>query len=362
MAVDSTASRQWASRPDDERYLNLESLRAAVADRTIASRQDTVNATGLHAKFVQPTKESPAGDILLEVDDKGVFRMNHWSFGQACAIARAPQQYMRDLHPALAEKCLNYGLLTHPRGSHMVLFNNDTREMRAMTSKDYGRIWDLQVVDAVMQLNAAQDGIWHIPAASYRAKDPKRATTLYASDRDVFIFLVDDQHPVEHGNTTLFRGFYVWNSEVGHRVFGISAFLYEYVCDNRNIWGVQNQVTVKFKHTQYAPERFLTEAGPALNSYQHASVAPLIASLKKAKAFPVGANDQEVLEWIMGRGFTKTVAQRIQRKALEEHGQCENLWDVVWGGTAMAREMVHTDSRIDAEAKVSQLMDRYATV
>jgi hypothetical protein len=57
-----------------------------------------------------------------------------------------------------------------------------------------GRIWDSQVVAAVERVN--EDGRWQIPAASYQARNPKRATTLYASDRDVFIFLVDPNNPV----------------------------------------------------------------------------------------------------------------------------------------------------------------------
>ncbi len=49
----------------------------------------------------------------------------------------------------------------------------------------------------------------------------KDTTTLYASDRDVFLFLVDDLNPIEAGRLPdgspdfYFRGFYCWNSEVG---------------------------------------------------------------------------------------------------------------------------------------------------
>ena len=40
-------------------------------------------------------------------------------------------------------------------------------------------------VDAIRRAN--QDGYWKVPAASYSTSNPKRATTLYASDRDVFL-------------------------------------------------------------------------------------------------------------------------------------------------------------------------------
>ncbi len=60
--------------------------------------------------------------------------------------------------------------------------------------------------------------------------NPLRATTLYASDRDVFIFLVDDRNPISFEadgvKRNLFRGFMVWNSEVGSHRFGLMTFLY----------------------------------------------------------------------------------------------------------------------------------------
>src|SRR3546814_13777575 len=55
-------------------------------------------------------------------------------------------------------------------------------------------------------------------------------TTLYASDRDVFLFLVDDTHPIEAGKLPngepdlYFRGFYSWNSEVGAKTLGMATF------------------------------------------------------------------------------------------------------------------------------------------
>ena len=88
--------------------------------------------------------------------------------------------------------------------------------------------------------NVMNHGNWQVPAASYADANPKRATTLYGSDRDVFIFLVDPDNPIEHGEDTLFRGFYTWNSEVGAATFGLATFLYRFVCDNRIIWGAQD--------------------------------------------------------------------------------------------------------------------------
>jgi hypothetical protein len=45
---------------------------------------------------------------------------------------------------------------------------------------------------------------------------------LYASDRDVFIFLVSDENPVEIGKARLGRGFFCWNSETGAATFSLN--------------------------------------------------------------------------------------------------------------------------------------------
>ncbi len=92
-----------------------------------------------------------------------------------------------------------------------------------------------------------------------RPEIPKRATTLYASDRDVFIFLVDKRNPVAvHVGSEvrrLFRGFMVWNSNVGHHRFGMLTFLYDYVCDNRMVHGAREMKALAIRHTKFASEQ-----------------------------------------------------------------------------------------------------------
>lgn len=355
--VDSTASRQWFSRPDDERFLNLLSLREAVEDRTLGMHITKKPSTEL---AVAHKKVGDDYEMVFNVGT-GEWEMTHWSFGQVCSVAGAPADFMRKTHPALAEKCINYGLIVG-RDSHSVQLNHKNGQLRAITSVNYGMIRDLDVVDTVIRMNDAQGGIWVIPPSSFE-QDDIRATTLYASDRDVFIFLVDPKHPIEVGGTRLFRGFYCWNSEVGARTFGLSSFKYEHVCGNRNIWGVHDQITVRFKHSSLAPDRFITEVQPALKEYALSTAKKDEAQLKKAKALPLGKDDSEVLEWITTKGgFGKREALAVQNTALDEYGQCETLWDLVWGATAYARKYPHQDARVNFEERAGALMDRYARV
>ena len=96
----------------------------------------------------------------------------------------------------------------------------------------------------------------------------KDTTTLYASDRDVFLFLVDDTHPIEAGRLRngdpdlYFRGFYCWNSEVGSKTLGIASFFLRAVCMNRNIWGAEGFEEISIRHSKFAAHRFAHQAAP----------------------------------------------------------------------------------------------------
>lgn len=349
------ASEQWAHRPDDQRFLSLSDLKASVASRRRESWTATpdvedlrviTDGTGLGVQVFDPT-----------VGEQRVLSPTHFAFGQLCGYAKAPASYLRNLDPALAAINLQWGLEHRPvREDSLVLAqSNGEHRLRALTSTSYGRIWDIDVVNAVEKVNA--DGRWEIPAASYATTNPKRATTLYASDRDVFIFLVDPQNPVEVDGEQLFRGFYTWNSEVGSATFGLTTFLYRYVCDNRIIWGATNVRELKIRHTGGAPERFAYEGARWLKRYADEDTAGVVATVKSAKAkeIPTG-KDQNVEQWLQSRGFTKAEAKGSVDAATAEEGQARSLWDIVNGVTAYARSVANTDDRVNLESRGSKLL------
>jgi hypothetical protein len=91
----------------------------------------------------------------------------------------------------------------------------------------------------------------------------------------------------------MFRGFYVWNSEVGDKTFGVATMYLRGVCQNRNLWGVEGFNELTFKHTAGAPNRFLDQAAPALQTFSDGSTTKLIAGVKAAKAAKVSSTDEE---------------------------------------------------------------------
>lgn len=251
-------SEQWRTRPDDERFLTLADLKAKVLTRKHESWTQTGKPQTLR---IVPAPNSITVELFNRTTgEPALLTPTHHGFSQLASYAQAPAAYLRTLPSDLAAINLQWGLEHNAVRDNVLTLaqSNGDHKLRAMTSTRYGRIWDAQVVAAVERVN--HDGRWKVPAASYAATNPKRATTLYASDRDVFIFLCDPDHAVEVNDSTLYRGFYTWNSEVGAATFGLATFLYNHICDNRIIWGATNVQELRIRHTGGAPERFAYDA------------------------------------------------------------------------------------------------------
>jgi hypothetical protein len=314
--------------------------------------------------------ENAGGALYLEHDETGILEPTHWSLGQLARVAHTPAAWLREIAtvpngPAFAAHAVNLGLRHLAEFEDVqVLAGELTRPesslLRCVVGPNYGRIYDDQVVRAVIDVN--EDGRWYVPAASYQATNPKRATTLYASDRDVFIFLVDERNPVSVtvGGTVrhLFRGFMVWNSEVGHQQFGFLTFLYDYVCDNRMVWGAREVKELRIKHTRNAPDRFRREIRPLLRAYAEASVVDVETKLARATQKKLGSTDEEVLTWLREHDFTKREGERIIELAKAEEGGARTVWEITNGGTALARSIPHADERVKLERRMSRLLNQ----
>lgn len=354
-------SRQWASRPADQRFLSLDELAAHVNKRRGESWTAALPARALR---VMPTE---GNGLAVTVHDRAngedrALVPTNWSFGQLAQLAGAPAAYLRRLPNELAAICAQWGLEhSAEREDALVLArSNGEHTVRSFTSTTYGRIWDAEVVRAVQR--ATEGGNWTVPAASYSARDPRRATTLYASDRDVWLFLCDPSHAIEVPGEPepLFRGFMVWNSETGAATFGLRTFLYRYVCDNRIVWGATNVQELTIRHTGGAPDRFAYEGGRLLANYANASTDAIVSGITRARETVLNESDgskADVRSWLKARGFSAPTADAAVRAAEREEGDARTLWQIVQGVTAHARTIEHTDTRIELETRAGKLLD-----
>ncbi|TWB86845.1 hypothetical protein FBZ93_12627 [Bradyrhizobium macuxiense] len=368
-------SSEWFSRPADERYLSLSDLHAAVRGRTERSRTRTVESAAIRVEADRNDAERLA--LTLPGSDTPI-APTHWSFGQLASLVGAPAAYLRQLPAPLAGINLQFGVSSHRGEQVKTLEIEDGRvELRAVTGPEYGRIFDHELVAAVQRIagNGTGDTRWKVPGVldwSTGVYNPHvdishDTTTLYASDRDVFLFLVDDLNPIEAGRLRdgspdlYFRGFYCWNSEVGAKTLGMASFYLRAVCQNRNLWGVEDFEQITIRHSKYAASRFAQEAVPALTNFANSSPMPFVNGIRAAREKVVARTDDDRGEFLRKRGFSKTETAKIIETVLAEEGRKpESVFDFVQGITAVARGKTHQDARLDLEARAKKLLDRAA--
>ncbi|AMK25791.1 MULTISPECIES: hypothetical protein [Sphingobium] len=366
-------SSEWYSRPDDEKFLSLTDLYDSVRAR--ADRATTRIVESRAVRVEARSEDAERLSLFVPGDDRPVAPTN-WSFGQLSSLVGAPASYLRSLPAALAGINLQHGLLAH-RGEQVKLLQTEEgrTELRAVTGPDYGRIWDYELVSAVMKIagNGVGDTRWKVPGVldwgsmhyNPYVDVTRDTTTLYASDRDVFLFLVDDTHPIEAGRLAngdpdlFFRGFYCWNSEVGSKTLGMATFYLRAVCMNRNIWGAENFEEISIRHSKFAANRFAHETAPALENFADSSPRSFIDGIRTARERIVARTDEDRETFLRKQGFSKAETGKIISTVLAEEGHPPaSLFDFVQGITAHARTKSNQDNRLDLEAKGRKLLEK----
>ncbi len=363
MATVTTASTQWANRPSDQRFTSLPELMAKVSFEKERSR-----ATILTTRQIEC---APADDDQLRgmklIGPNGEASPNHWSFGQLAGLAKAPAKYLRTLPAPIAADAMNYGLKFSRDVEEVGLLLTKTNghvDLRAATGPRYGRIWNSDIVQALMdRFGDGVEGDFRVPGEfGVKVDVTKENTTIYGSDRDIFVFLADEVNRIEmpnrraglNGSSSLARGFFVWNSEVGSESVGGAFFMFDYACKNRIVWGAEGFSEIRLRHTATAPDRWLEEIAPVLVAYAQSSAAPIEAQIKAAQAQRVDDDLDAFLRKRFAPGQVQAIKAAHER---EENRPIETLWDAVTGITAFAKTIEHQDSRVFIEREAGKVLD-----
>ena len=357
------ASRQWAKRPPEERFTNLtEMLEASRAFRNKSLSRRVANRD----IRVAPVKDDPAG---LAVTLNGMpSTPNNWAFGQLCSLVGAPAGYLKRLPTPMIADCLNYGFQIDRKieeiGTLTVNEADGMSTMVAATGPDYGRIWNDSVLEKIIdRFGDGQTGKFTVPGEFGKAVTvDKDNTTLYRSDRDMFLFLADEKNRIEIASRRdnkpggLARGFFLWNSEVGASSIGVSTFLFDYTCSNRIVWGAEQFAEIKIRHTVGAPHRWMEEIAPALEIYAEGSTHSIVEAITAARGKRIGDGDA-VTAFLTKRFNSANTAKAIQLAHIAEEGRpIETLWDATTGITAYAKGIQYQDRRIEVEREGGKVM------
>lgn len=365
------ASHQWATRPADERFTSLHDMSAALNTIRARSAAKVVASVKIEA---QPASNDDIKALQIVGPNGHAYSPTHWSFGQIAALAGAPAGYLRTLPAAIAADAINYGmrfnrdvedvgvLLRRTLTAAPDMASPDTHEysITAATGPNYGRVWNADIADAlVSRFGDGVSGHWRVPG-EFGVKVPvtNANTTLYASDRDMFVFLADEEHRITVDNRrngqsgSLARGFFAWNSEVGSTSIGAAFFLFDYACKNRIVWGAEQYKEIRLRHTVSAPDKWLGQIEPVLIEYANSEAATVEKTIAAAQARKL--DDAKAF---LAKRFTIRQAAQYDTAHMRDEGRpIETLWDAVTGMTAFARTIEHQDQRVALEREAGKLL------
>jgi len=369
-----TANQQWMSRPADQRFETLEALAASVNARRKLSTAVDIDFRKLHVEsqtidISQVDAPPIQGSRLVFNSEIQPAIPTHWSFGQICRETRMSSDTMRRLPTNIVADALNYRLQRVEKPDLKLMAIQDpegeVNTLQAVTSRTYGRIWDADVVQATQNLVATAE-----EKHGKKFFNPKdwsgKPSGLYASDHDVFLFMIDGGSVVDVGwdqkgqRDLMHRGFIIRNSEVGAASFGIMMFMFRVVCGNHCIWDTSDLRELMIRHTANGPTRFVAEAMPHLEAYCNQAAKPQEDAIKKVRGFLLPQKDDDII--VLGKkyGFTRGETVAAIASAKREEGQCATGWDLINGYTAHARTFEHIDTRLDLESRAGKLINVFS--
>lgn len=362
MTILMEASRQWSSRPADQRFTSLDELVDFTRRQREMSKGTVVPSRTLSAAPISDDKDRRS--LVILGPDGTPAAPTHWAFGQLANQVGAPAGYLRSLPSDIAADALNYGIFRRPvEDTGILVRQNGGLELAAVTGPRYGRVWNADIAAALRaRFGDGVTGDFTVPGEFGVGLErvTKGNTTIYASDRDMFVFLADEKNRIEvpnrrHGQPgTLARGFFVWNSEVGSKTLGIATFLFDYVCMNRIVWGAEGYEEIKIMHFSSASTRWVEELAPAIEAYANKSTSGITRAIEDARKARISGDKLD--EFLRAR-FTRGQAEGIKAAHLaDEDRPIESLWDVTVGATAYARGVKYQDDRVDLERTAGKIM------
>jgi len=386
------ASAQWASRPADQRFWTIDEAYQFCKGYADVAEERVID-------FGKAELIESGSNLALSIGDgSGPVTMTHWSFGQLARMAGAPSEYLRKLPVGLASKCLDVGLDNHFAGRDDfektgLVHGGNVPVLRALTSDKYTRFWNHQVFE---RLGGLQANGWKVPPArpgtmtgnnvrfateqdcldvrmaglGIKPGDPIAPAGIYASDHDMFAFMVNEDYRINDGTDGgLSRGFFISNSEVGASALKMTLFYYRHVCSNHIVWGADNVLDVAVRHIGNVEGRFTVEIEGSVGKYLQESSAADEQRIKKAKEFILGTNSQDILEGIFKltnrkrrHGLPEALNLDIVQTAIEEatanpvDGNPFSLWGFANGLTRVSQTFGFADRRSQIDAAAGQLL------
>ena len=331
------ASKEMFRRTPDQWFNSLEELRSHCQQQKEAS-----------CDRWQPPAELQLANhrdrLAIRGGSEDSYVMNDWSFGQLCKLASVARDTVNRLTVDTAQQVL---METLPRTTRPMQIFTQGENVRSIHGPSYTRLYN---ADLMEMLQVFQFDFQPPPTAI------TGATGLYAGEQDLFCFLMDPLGWVEIGSEAFAPGFFVWNSEVGRRSFGVQTFWLQAVCQNHIVWDAVEVVEYTRKHTANVKDGLMemvtiVERLVRMRDDRRDAFAKKVAIAMQTS---LGQDCDEVTKALAGHGIGRELAKQAYQLA-EMRGKI-SLFTLIDGLTRLAGGLRNGAERVEADQKAGALL------
>lgn len=390
------ASKEWTTRPNDERFWTLDEMHAATVANRTASSESVVDLSSTRVvpmghKGVTLELGGSAGDELFERYGDRRASLTNWSFGQLSRMIGAPAKYLQNLPSELAASCIEEGLRRYRQENdslrHSLVHMGESPRLKAMTSDRYRRVWNDEIVSRLGHLHAegwrvaparphghdsktriaTKDDVidWGVESAlSIMEGDTIAPAGLYASDHDMFAFMVNPEVVIDNGLNPhgMRRGTMIRQSEVGECSIWKLDFLFDMVCGNHIVWGATNVSETRIAHKGDSVQKRWQAAIRSISDYAYSGAREQEQKISKAQTFMLGSDRDEVVDFLFGK---RMLSRRIAREAYDladdyrgVHGDPRTAWGIVSGLTRLSQKSAYADKRTQIDITAGKILSK----
>jgi hypothetical protein len=338
MANLTRASNELFRRTPDECFDSLDALATHCQKQKAQSLDRWEAPLGFNAVV------GAGGRMSLAIGADEPSLLNDWSFGQLCRLAGVAKETVNRLRPETACQVFSETL---PRSNRPLQLFMQKDLIRSIHGTGYTRLYNADVVE--MLRGTAVD--FEPPQKGFNG-----ATGLYAGEQDLFCFLIDPLGWTEIGGEAFAPGFFVWNSEVGRRSFGVQTFWLQAVCQNHIVWDAIEVVEFSRKHTASVSEsldevRRLIEALVEKRDARKDAFAKVVA---QAMQKSLGEDAEEAMKNLAGHGINRGLAKQALEIARQK-GRF-TIFSLVDALTRLSGDVTYAGDRLELDQKASALL------
>jgi hypothetical protein len=389
------ANKQWSTRPADERFNTLHEM-------YLASKKYADEAVEKTAEFKDLRVEKVGEDVQL-VGRQGIpAKLTNWAFGQLCQKVGAPASYLRTLPATLAAQNLNHGLAQRVANeanealANLMFHQNGGWLLRSCLTDAYSRIWNYEILErllvmegqgwaparptshwgsdtvgqCIMCAGSGEPGTFQkeqfegTEICVYCKGTGKELPALYASDHDMFAFLMNSELGIKETGAAgmIYKGVIVENSEVGAKSVKMTKFGFREMCGNHIIWGATDVVEIRVRHVGDIHSQ-MEAYYAAIRKYANESVSEIEGKIEYSKNKLIADTKEEVLDALFGKRSLdisrKTLEEGYDAVKPEQDGDPRTVWGFVQGLTRFSQTLGFADKRNELDRKAGKILDLF---